>query len=98
MVHYKNERTLKVMSKLLFAFMIFIFVFSSCKKEHKKEEPAPSDNLALDSIVTTKRTIVVWEEILITAYARGKNLSYQWSANHGSMVGTDSITVKILGM
>lgn len=97
MVHYKNERTLKVMSKLLFAFMIFIFVFSSCKKEHKKEEPAPSDNLALDSIVTTKRTIVVWEEILITAYARGKNLSYQWSANHGSMVGTDSITVKYWG-
>jgi len=88
---------LKNIGKLLFVYMFFIFLFSSCKKEHEKAEPAPSDNLAVDSIVTTKRTIIVWEEILITAYARGKNLSYQWSANHGSMAGKDSITVKYWG-
>ena len=87
----------QIMVRLLFTFMIMLFVFSSCKKGHNKVEPSPSDNLALDSIVTTNRTIVVWEEIFITAYARGKNLSYQWSANHGSMIGKDSVTVKYWG-
>lgn len=87
----------KFFSKVLFTVIIVSLVFVSCKKEKEEKEPDPSDNLAIDSLVTTKRTIVVWEKILITAYARGKNLSYQWSANHGSMVGKDSITVKYWG-
>jgi hypothetical protein len=87
---------IKLASKIFFTILIICLVYVSCKKD-KEEEPAPSDNLALDSIVTTKRTIVVWEEILITAYARGKNLNFLWSANHGSMDSKDSVTVKYWG-
>lgn len=87
----------KIFLKVLLAIFIISLLFVSCRKEKEKEEPAPSDNLALDSIITTKRTIVVWEEIYITAYTRGKNLSIKWSANHGSLLGTDSSTVKYWG-
>jgi hypothetical protein len=68
--------------------------FSSCKKEKDPPPPDPSDNLALDSLVATKANIIVWEEIYVTAYARGKNLNYSWSANHGSMSGEDSVSIK----
>jgi len=69
-------------------------VFSSCRKDQESPQADPSENLALDSIVATKYNIVVWEEIYITAYARGQNLTYQWNTNHGSMVGLDSVTAK----
>jgi hypothetical protein len=75
--------------------IILIMLFSvSCKKDKTVPEPEPTNNLALDSIRATKKNIIVWEEIYITAYARGQNLSYEWSANHGSMLGADSVTVK----
>jgi hypothetical protein len=77
--------------------LLFIFIFSvplsSCKKEKDPPPPDPSDNLAIDSIVATKKTVITWEETFITVYARGKNLQYKWTANHGSMIGTDSATV-----
>jgi len=75
-------------------FIIFMILFASCKKETDAPQPDPSDNLALDSIIATKKNIAVWEEIDITAYVRGQNISFNWSTNHGSMVGKDSVTVK----
>lgn len=78
-------------SILLIAFLTLIFV--SCKKEKDTTQPDPSDNLAIDSLVATKKVIVTWEEIYITAYTRGENLSFNWSANHGSMMAQDSVTV-----
>ena len=78
----------------IFLFIFLILIFSSCKKEKDTTQPDPSDNLALDSLVATKKVIVTFEEIYITAYARGKNLKYSWSANHGSMLATDSVTVQ----
>jgi hypothetical protein len=83
-------------NKLVFVLMI-VFIslsFYSCKKEKKDTEASPSENLAIDSITATKINIITWEEILITAYTRGNNISLKWSANHGSMLGTDSSTVK----
>jgi len=94
MIFKCNLFNLKQSAKVFFLFIIFVFVFSSCKKEQKNEEIAPTDNLALDSIVATKRNIASFEEIYITAYTRGKNINYKWTTNHGTMVGQDSITVK----
>ena len=71
-----------------------IVLIASCKKDPAPSQPQPTENLALDSIVATKKNIVTWEEIYITAYARGQNLIFKWSANHGSMLGKDSVTVK----
>lgn len=70
-----------------------IVLISSCKKEDDPLPPDPSDNLALDSLVATKKTVHTWEETFITAYARGQNLQFKWTANHGSMIGEDSVTV-----
>lgn len=84
----------------LFNFLfiaILVFCFAACKKEEQKPVVEPSVDLALDSITTTKRHIIVWEEILITAHARGENLNYQWRTNHGSMIGRDSATVRYWG-
>ena len=81
----------------LFLLIIFLSVnLSLCKKDYSPYVN-PSDNLAIDSLVATKRNIIVWEEIYIKAYTRGKNLKFNWSANHGSMQSTDSSTVKYWG-
>ncbi len=53
----------------------------------------PSDDLALDSLKANKRTALLWEEVTITAYTRGENIHFQWSANHGSLLSTDSSSV-----
>lgn len=90
----KSNASIRFSAIFLFAITISLLIFTSCKKEDENPPVNPSDNLALDSIVATSKTIVVWEEIYITAYARGQNLTYQWSANHGSMMGKDSVTVK----
>ena len=94
-----SKQTIKTNANFVFIFLFvfLIFTVTSCKKEKKQPQPNPSENLALDSLVATKRNIVTWEEIYITAYARGKNLKFNWSANHGSMLATDSVTVKYWG-
>lgn len=65
----------------------------SCNKEDEKPVVSPSDKLALDSLVATKKHIITWEEIHVKAYARGENLKYEWYTNHGSMLPVDSITI-----
>jgi hypothetical protein len=79
---------------LFIAMMIALF---ACEKEEQKTHVDPTVNLALDSITTSKKHIIVWEEILVTAHARGENLTYQWRTNHGSMIGKDSVTVRYWG-
>ena len=81
-------------SVFLFVLIMFSVVFSSCQKEAGPPPPDPTPNLALDSIVASKYNIIIYEEILITVYAQGQNLNYQWKTNHGSMVGLDSVTAK----
>lgn len=75
----------------------FIWLASCDKNEEETPEPEPTINLALDSITTPKKHIVMFEEILVTAYARGENLQYLWETNHGSMLGKDSVTVRYWG-
>jgi len=83
------------MKKCLTIFSIFglLFIGISCQKDDPVT-PEPSDNLAIDSIVPQKHTIVVWEEIDIKVYTRGTGLSYLWSTNHGTLIGQDSVTVR----
>ncbi len=76
---------------------LFIMNLVSCDKEDELILVVNSDSLALDSIRSTAILIDVWEEIYITAYARGENLTYSWKTDHGSMVGIDSSTVKYWG-
>ena len=83
------------MKKALTLFACFsIMLLFSCKHEPQILPVDPSDNLAIDSIRATKTVIPIWEEIWVTVYARGQNLSYNWSANHGSMSSADSVTIK----
>lgn len=77
----------------LCSLLIIVTTFSYCTVE-PDPEPDPTDKLAIDSLVATSTDIVIWERIFITAYARGENLTYKWSTNHGSMFGKDSVTVK----
>jgi hypothetical protein len=99
-----HELTLrKIKFKLVSNYFLFFITVAlitislsdiSCKKKDETKLVKPSINLAIDSIVATKTNIVIWEEIYITAYATGKNLTYKWSRNHGSMLFLDSCTVK----
>jgi len=86
-------RIFKIYFPILFTSMFLLFAGISCQKESTPSID-PSNNLAIDSLVATKTDIKAWEEINITAYTRGKNITIKWSANHGSMAGKDSVTVK----
>jgi hypothetical protein len=80
--------------KINFSFILLTVLFVvACNKEDDKPIVDPSDKLALDSLVATKKHIVTWEEITVKAYAHGENLKFEWYTNHGSMVALDSVTV-----
>jgi hypothetical protein len=72
-------------------------MFVSCKKEDDSPPVDPTNNLALDSLVASKKNIETVEVITITAYARGQNLAYHWEANHGTLICNDSVTVEYWG-
>ncbi len=90
----QHPKIKSIISVFFFALIMLSVVFTACQKEAEPPPPDPTPNLAFDSIVATKTNIIIYEEILITAYARGQNLTYQWKTNHGSMVGLDSVTAK----
>jgi hypothetical protein len=76
--------------------LLLLFVMISCEKETESfRENTPL--LSIDSLVASKTNVEVWEEVFITAYTKGDNLSFAWSTNHGSMAGVDSATVKYWG-
>ncbi|MBP6871467.1 MAG: hypothetical protein KBC43_05625 [Bacteroidales bacterium] len=80
--------------KIAFPFILTLaLLMAGCNKEKDNPDADPSDKLALDSLVATKKHIVTWEEITVKAYARGQNLKFEWYTNHGSMVALDSVTV-----
>jgi hypothetical protein len=73
--------------------LLLVILMLACNKADDKPDYNPTDKLALDSLVATKKHIVTWEEITVKAYARGENLKFEWYTNHGSMVALDSVTV-----
>ncbi len=81
------------MKKVFPLILVMALMIAGCDKEKDNPDADPSDKLALDSLVATKKHIVTWEEITVKAYARGENLKFEWYTNHGSMVALDSVTV-----
>jgi len=81
------------------ALLVCLMMAISCQKDKEDTKPPvePSVNLALDSITTTKKSIIVWEEIVIIAHARGENLKFKWETSNGSMIGRDSVSVRYWG-
>ena len=73
--------------------VLLAILMIACNKKDDNQDVNPSDRLALDSLVATKKHIVTWEEINVRAYARGENIKFEWYTNHGSMIATDSATV-----
>lgn len=73
--------------------LMFGVLLLSCNKEKEIPDTGPSDKLALDSLVATKKRILTWEELTVKAFARGENLKFEWYTNHGSMVAIDSSSV-----
>jgi DNA-binding transcriptional ArsR family regulator len=58
---------------LTFIPLLAILMFS-CNKKRDTSDINPSEDLALDSLVASKKHLVVWEQISVKAYARGQNL------------------------
>lgn len=81
------------MSRFIVGIISILVLAMGCQKEKNGPKADPSDNLALDSIVATKKHIITWEQINVRAYARGENLKFEWYTNHGSMINIDSVTV-----
>lgn len=78
-------------------FIILMSNLSSCDPNTDSPYVDPSDHLAIDSLVANKHSAGLWEEVTITAYTRGENIEFSWTANHGSMVGVDSSSVVYWG-
>ena len=76
------------------AFLVFlgIILLGACNSHDDLVPGQTSTTVTIDSIVPSKRNLVVWEECYVSVYARGTNLSYQWEADHGSMIGTGLTT------
>jgi len=81
---------MKINFSLILLLAILMF---ACNKEDDSPNVNPSDKLALDSLIATKKHIVIWEQITVKAFARGENLKFEWYTNHGSMVALDSVAV-----
>ncbi len=72
---------------------LMMLLLVSCNKHDDITPANNSDAITIDSIVPSKRNLVVWEISQITVYARGDELKYKWETDHGSMMGVDSTTV-----
>lgn len=93
-----DKKTLqRILIICLPGFIFFLMTLTSCKKETDPASPEPSDNLALDSLVASKKVVETWEVISIRAYTRGENITYQWAANHGTLVTSDSVVAEYWG-
>ena len=77
----------------IFILGLLVFILAGACNKHDDLVPDQTSNtIFIDSIVPTKRNLVVWEECDVTVYARGANLTYKWEADHGSMIGTGLTT------
>ena len=92
MNNFYSRAFLFIQQLSLVIILVIIGILPSCQVDDPPK-PDPSDKLAIDSLVAAKTDIKIWEKINIIAYTRGENLTFSWSANHGSMADKDSSTV-----
>ncbi len=85
------------MKRLFFSSALILglaLFYTSCKKE--KNEIKPEDDvtvtvpLSFDSLSALKSKIQIGEETTVTASVKGTNISYQWQASTGTIVGQAS--------
>lgn len=86
-------RNIKEYMRLLTMCFIAAILISACKKHDDIVPENTTDAIKIDSLIPSKRNLIVWEECYITVYAKGVDLKYKWEADHGSILGKDSTTV-----
>lgn len=75
---------------LLFSAMLLVGI-SSCKKNEELQPETTNQTtqtaFSFNSLKAEKTGIVIGEEVTITADATGDNLTYNWQASAGTIVG-----------
>lgn len=82
-----------LLSPVIVSGVLLLLLMNACGKHDDIIPENTTDAIRIDSMVATKRNLVVWEESYITVYATGTHLQYKWETDHGSMLGRDSTTV-----
>ncbi len=81
---------MEAMKSILFSILL-IMIFIAC--ENNKESPSegnPDQLLNFESLVAEDNSLNAGESTLIKANATGYQLSYNWSASAGDLLGTGS--------
>jgi hypothetical protein len=70
--------------------LLIILVTAACKKSSTNPDPAAGANFKFSEIVAADTVIKVNDITTLTAVATGDGLSYKWTANYGTFVGSGS--------
>lgn len=65
----------------IFTLFIFSFCWISCEDDNPLNWVEPSDLLAIDSLVASKTSVGLWEQVSISAYTRGEGISFEKHRN-----------------
>jgi hypothetical protein len=74
------------MHKLFLAILFTLALSSGCEKD--KDNDNMEQPLVYSSLVAEKYTLTAGETTKIMATATGSNLTYQWSASQGDILGS----------
>jgi len=92
-----TDKTMTLKQAIFVLILGLPLLFLAACEENDNPYVDPSDALAIDSLVASQRSAGLWEQVTITAYTRGENIEFHWTANHGSMTGVDSSSVVYWG-
>ncbi len=73
-----------ILKKSVFVLSVFCIGLLSCNDD----PPEPSIPLVFESLTAENDTIISGETVVITAIASGKDITYNWSVNTGSILGS----------
>ena len=83
MTSFTKYKTLS--TNLLALFVVAMAILISCEKD---QELPVSETLKIDSLVVSRDTIIAWDTSIITVYAKGADLRYEWAADKGTIIQT----------
>ncbi|MBE0641326.1 MAG: hypothetical protein IH599_04775 [Bacteroidales bacterium] len=73
-----------LVSAIVSATLLF---FISCGKDDDVITDT-TDQISIDSLVSTAYVVKAWDTVLISCYASGEELAYAWECDHGSVNGS----------
>lgn len=73
---------------LLNTALVIILLLMSCSKESQAVDPGTNSSFSFKSLVAEKTEIPVNAFTKITANAEGSNLTYKWTAEQGTLLGS----------